>query len=40
MTANRFKAFRVFEENGAIAGRVVETALDELSPGSVVIHAE
>jgi len=40
VTANRFKAFRVFEENGAIAGRVVETALDELSPGSVVIHAE
>jgi len=40
LTANRFKAFRVFEENGAIAGRVVETTLDELDPGSVVIHAE
>ena len=35
-----FKAFRVFEENGSIAGRVVETSLDELSPGSVVIKAE
>src|SRR6476469_4300772 len=35
-----FKAFRVFEEHGSIAGRVVETSLAELSPGSVVIKAE
>ena len=40
MTTNRFRAFRVFEENGAIAGRVVETTLDELPSGGVVIHAE
>ena len=40
MTANRFKAFRVFEEDGRIAGRVVDTTLDELSAGSVVIRAE
>jgi acrylyl-CoA reductase (NADPH) len=31
-----FKAFRIFNENDKIAGRVVETKLDELSPGEVV----
>ena len=31
-----FKAFRVFNEDNKIAGRIVETKLDELSPGEVV----
>ena len=31
-----FKAFRVFNEDNKIAGRIVETRLDELSPGEVV----
>ena len=34
-----FRAFRVFEEDGRVQGRVVEAALDELSPGEVVIQA-
>src|SRR5215208_3794352 len=34
-----FKAFRIFNEGAAIAGRVVEAALDELTPGDVVIKA-
>lgn len=33
---NPFKAFRVFNENNSIAGRVVNVTLDELSPGEVV----
>jgi acrylyl-CoA reductase (NADPH) len=32
----KFQAFRVFEENGKIAGRAVEMDLDELAPGEVV----
>jgi len=32
-----FNAFRVFEENGTISGRVVEVSLDDVSEGSVVI---
>jgi len=35
-----FRAFRVFEENGKVAGRVVTATLDELSPGDVVIRAQ
>ena len=31
-----FKAFRVFNEDNTIAGRVVDTSIDELSPGEVV----
>ena len=31
-----FNAFRIFNENDKIAGRVVETRLEELSPGEVV----
>jgi NADPH2:quinone reductase len=31
-----FKAFRVFNEDNKIAGRIVETRLDELAPGEVV----
>jgi len=34
-----FKAFRIFNEGAAIAGRVVEAAIDELTPGDVVIRA-
>lgn len=34
----KFKALRVFDENGKIAGRVVEMELDELSPGEVVFR--
>jgi acrylyl-CoA reductase (NADPH) len=34
----RFKAYRVFNENDRISGRVVEATLDELSPGEVVFR--
>jgi NADPH2:quinone reductase len=34
-----FRAFRVFEENGGVHGRVVSATLDELSAGDVVIDA-
>lgn len=34
--AASFKAFRVFNEDNKIAGRIVETRLDELAPGEVV----
>jgi NADPH2:quinone reductase len=37
MTA--FPAFRVFQEDGKIIGRYVQMALDELTPGEVVIKA-
>jgi putative YhdH/YhfP family quinone oxidoreductase len=33
----KFKAYRIFEENGKGRGRVVEMTLDELDPGEVVI---
>ncbi|MGD2047184.1 MAG: oxidoreductase [Gemmatimonadota bacterium] len=33
-----FRAFRIFEEDGKSAGRVVNATLDELSPGDVVIE--
>lgn len=33
-----FSAFRIFEEDGGSAGRIVEATLDELSPGDVVIE--
>ena len=36
---NRFRAFRVFDEGGAVRGRVVTATLDELSQGDVVIKA-
>ncbi len=38
MTA-AFKAFRVFDEDGKTIGRVVDTTLDDLSAGEVVIKA-
>ena len=34
----RFRAFRVFEEDGKVEGRVVSATLDELSAGDVVIR--
>jgi acrylyl-CoA reductase (NADPH) len=34
-----FRAFRVFQENGKVEGRVVSATLDELSAGDVVIRA-
>lgn len=34
-----FKAFRVFEEEGKVRGRIVELSLDDLTPGEVVIRA-
>src|SRR5438046_742823 len=34
-----FNAFKIFEENGKISGRVVQVSLDDLSEGSVVIKA-
>ena len=37
--AKKFRAFRIDEESGRIDGRVVETTLDELSGGDVVIKA-
>jgi NADPH2:quinone reductase len=37
--STEFNAFRVFDENGTITGRVVRLSLDDLSPGSVVIKA-
>ncbi len=34
-----FSAFKVFDENGTISGRVVELSLDDVSDGAVVIKA-
>ncbi|HEX6005015.1 MAG TPA: oxidoreductase [Burkholderiales bacterium] len=34
----RFKAYRVFSENGRTEGRIVELKLDDLSPGEVVFR--
>jgi acrylyl-CoA reductase (NADPH) len=34
-----FRAFRVFDEGGRIRGRVVQTTIDELSDGDVIIGA-
>jgi putative YhdH/YhfP family quinone oxidoreductase len=34
-----FRAFRIFNDNGQVAGRVVETILDELTAGEVVLKA-
>src|SRR5688500_348934 len=33
------KAFRIFNDDGTIAGRIVDAALDELTSGNVVIRA-
>jgi acrylyl-CoA reductase (NADPH) len=34
-----FSAFRVFDEDGSVQGRIVDATLEELSPGDVVIAA-
>jgi acrylyl-CoA reductase (NADPH) len=34
-----FRAFRIFNDGGTISGRIVETTLDELTPGDVVLRA-
>ncbi|OGS90988.1 MAG: quinone oxidoreductase [Gallionellales bacterium GWA2_60_18] len=33
-----FRAFRIFEENGAVVSRFVDLTLDDLDPGAVVIR--
>lgn len=38
-TVETFRAFRVFDENGAIQGRIVGAALDDLTVGDVLIKA-
>jgi NADPH2:quinone reductase len=35
-----FSAYRVFNENGTISGRIVEVSIDELTGGDVVINGE
>jgi NADPH2:quinone reductase len=35
---DRFKAFRIYNENDTVAGRVEDVALDDLSPGEVVFR--
>jgi acrylyl-CoA reductase (NADPH) len=37
--SSSFRAFRIFNDDGRVAGRVVETTLGELTPGDVVIKA-
>jgi NADPH2:quinone reductase len=37
--ASTFKAFRINDRNGAVGGAIVETTIEELSPGDVVIAA-
>lgn len=34
---DKFKAFRIFNDDNKVAGRVVETSLDDLAPGEVVL---
>ena len=36
----RFKAFRIFNDDGVTRGRVVDATLDEVSDGKVVIKRE
>lgn len=35
---NRFTAYRAFDDAGVIQGRLVETGIDELSPGNIVVE--
>lgn len=37
MTADAFRAYRIFDDGGTIAGRLVNATLDELTPGEVVL---
>lgn len=34
----KFKAYRIFEENGQVSGRLVQLGLDDLDPGEVLIR--
>jgi len=38
-TVETFRAFRVFDENGTVRGRLVDAALNELSAGEILIKA-
>ena len=38
MSVSEFDAFRIFEDDGKVAGRMVRATLDELSDGEVVIR--
>ena len=35
--SDSFRAFRVFEDGGAVAGRIVSATVDELSAGDVIV---
>lgn len=37
VTENTFKAYRIFDDDGALTGRLVDATLDELTPGEVVL---
>ena len=39
IVATTFRAFRVFDDAGRLDGRIVETTLDDLTPGTVAIKA-
>src|SRR4051812_11270919 len=39
MAVDTFSAFRIFNDDGKVAGRVVDAKLDELTAGDVVIKA-
>ena len=39
VSVDSFKAFRIFEQDGGIRSEVVQTSLNELTPGEVVIKA-
>jgi len=38
-TVETFRAFRVFDENGTVQGRLVDAALNELSAGEILVKA-
>lgn len=40
MSVGKFKAYRIFDEGGKVAARFVETGLDELDAGSVVVRVQ
>ena len=35
-----FKAYRTFEDNGVVSSRFVDTSVDELDPGEVVVRTK
>ena len=37
MSGNTFRAYRIFDNDGTIAGRLVDATLEELTPGEVVL---